>query len=165
MRLADPEIQANAALLVDRALPLGNSLDTFARRALHVKIGNKETEAIPVFVTDSAGGTEVFLDAFDEATTPGAEQTLLSSVVPALTARKLHSVDVSCRAEGQWRLEADGEVVASGRTCAAAPNDRFIFQVPRAIAPGVALELIFKARAGSAVNGVDAHLAAVDNAS
>lgn len=46
--MADPEIPANSALLMDRGLPLGNSLDVFSRRALHVKIANLLTESVPV---------------------------------------------------------------------------------------------------------------------
>lgn len=45
----------SAQLVMDRSMPLGNSEDTFNRRALHTKIGNKTTEAIPVdFVSPTA---------------------------------------------------------------------------------------------------------------
>ena len=38
----------SAQLVMDRSMPLGNSEDTFNRRALHTKIGNKQTEPVPV---------------------------------------------------------------------------------------------------------------------
>lgn len=38
----------SAQLVMDRSMPLGNSEDTFNRRALHTKIGNKTTEPVPV---------------------------------------------------------------------------------------------------------------------
>lgn len=43
------EDKALSTLLMDRSEPLGNSEDTFARRALHTKVGNKLTEPVPVF--------------------------------------------------------------------------------------------------------------------
>jgi hypothetical protein len=42
------EDKALSNLLMDRAYPLGNSEDDFLRRALHVKIGNKITEPLPM---------------------------------------------------------------------------------------------------------------------
>lgn len=161
--MSTPETPANAGLTMDRGQPVGNSLDTFGRRALHVKIGNSESEAIPVFVTDSAGGSEVNLEAIGTVTTPGAEQTLLSFPVPALTGRKLHRIRVSSRVEGRWTLLADSVAVAAGRTGAATPNDDHPFSPPRLFGPGVTLELKFKSRPGSAVNEVDASIQAVDN--
>jgi hypothetical protein len=49
----------HAALAMDRGEPLGNSLDAFNRRALHVKVGNKTGEAIPVNVVAGGGGTTI----------------------------------------------------------------------------------------------------------
>lgn len=42
-----------SALNMDRGTPLGNSLDTFSRRALHVKVANLGSESIPVSVVSS----------------------------------------------------------------------------------------------------------------
>lgn len=49
---------ANSSLLMDRGIPLGNSEDTFGRRALHTKVANDVTEPIPVTgsFTASPGG-------------------------------------------------------------------------------------------------------------
>lgn len=52
MATEDP---TNASLLMDRGLPLGNSLDTVGRRALHVKVRNLVSEPIPVDVEGSSG--------------------------------------------------------------------------------------------------------------
>jgi hypothetical protein len=42
------EIPANSALIMDRGQPIGNTDDTFGRRAVHVKIGNKTDEPITI---------------------------------------------------------------------------------------------------------------------
>lgn len=47
------EIKTLSALVMDRSDPLGNSEDNLGRRALHVKIGNKPGEPIPIYVGDS----------------------------------------------------------------------------------------------------------------
>lgn len=52
-RMAD-ETPSIAALTQDRGLPIGNSEDTFGRRAAHVKVANKVTEPIPVSGTFSS---------------------------------------------------------------------------------------------------------------
>lgn len=44
------ESESNASLAMDRGLPLGNSEDIDGRRAIHVKIKNKLTEAITILV-------------------------------------------------------------------------------------------------------------------
>jgi len=42
------ETPTNSSLIMDRGIPLGNSEDIDQRRALHVKIKNKNSEPIPV---------------------------------------------------------------------------------------------------------------------
>lgn len=42
------EDKSLSSLVMDRSNPLGNSEDIFLRRSLHVKIGNKLNEPIPV---------------------------------------------------------------------------------------------------------------------
>lgn len=44
------ETPAISPVLMDRGTTLGNSEDTFGRRALHVKVGNKASEQIPVSI-------------------------------------------------------------------------------------------------------------------
>ncbi len=42
------------ALAMDRSEPVGNSIDIFSRRALHVKIGNTASEPIPITTVPGA---------------------------------------------------------------------------------------------------------------
>lgn len=46
-----------APLTMDRSEPVGNTEDTFGRRAHHVKIGNKPTEPVPVSGTFTSGSS------------------------------------------------------------------------------------------------------------
>lgn len=55
--MADDETWSVAALTMDRGIPLGNSLDTFSRRALHVLVGNSSGEPIPVTGVISGSGS------------------------------------------------------------------------------------------------------------
>lgn len=64
-----------AALTMDRGLSIGNSEDTFGRRAAHVKIGNKITEPIPVsgsFTSSPGGFSPPALTDAMQATYPNA---------------------------------------------------------------------------------------------
>lgn len=47
------EQYVSAQLFMDRSTPLGNSEDTFSRRALHTKVGNKADEPVPVEFKDA----------------------------------------------------------------------------------------------------------------
>lgn len=68
---------------MDRGIPLGNSLDTFSRRSLHVKIGNSSGEAIPVTGTLSGGA------GFSSGTPAQVAVTNVSAIVmPANSNRK-----------------------------------------------------------------------------
>lgn len=52
------EQATNSALIMDRGLPLGNSLDTDGRRALHTKVKNTVDE--PLYVSGSSAGYNPF---------------------------------------------------------------------------------------------------------
>jgi hypothetical protein len=160
--MADPEIDANAALSMDRGIPLGNSLDTFNRRALHVKVGNKVTEPIPVYIADSEPGTPIFFDD-NRNTTPGVTQSLISFVVPAHISRDLYSCVVVCRSHGYWRLTLNSRLIASGRTGPAQANTTFDWKPRRTVSSGDSIELTFQSVADSSVKGVEAYLMASDS--
>lgn len=49
------EDRVQAALIMDRSMPVGNSEDVFARRAIHVKVGNRPDE--PVYTEETGPST------------------------------------------------------------------------------------------------------------
>jgi len=64
------ENESNSPPYMDRSLPLGNSTDTFGRRALHVKIGNSTGEPLPVSVTQTFIGQVLAPVAITVTSTP-----------------------------------------------------------------------------------------------
>jgi hypothetical protein len=156
-----PEGKDVSSLSMDTALPLGNSEDTFIRRALHVKIGNKTTEPIPVFVADEEPGVPFFDEGFD-VTDPGNDVTLITTTVPALTTRNLFRIIVTCRIEGVMTILDGATQIGSGRTGAAKPDSVIEWNPRRPVSTGNTITVKFKARTGSAVSDVEAYLMASD---
>ena len=106
-------------------------------------------------------GTPVYLQV-ETTTTPGVEQTLITSTVPAATTRTLHRLSICCRMESSYKVFADGQIIASGRTGAAVPNSDFAFTPPRALDEGTVLEVVFQSRSGAPAVDVEAYLQATD---
>lgn len=154
------ETPVTAALSMDRGNPLGNSEDVFLRRALHVKVGNKPGESIPVY--EATPGTPFFAEA-DQVITPGVEQELISCVVPAAISRELMRLSVICRQEGSFDVLAGAVKIGSGRTGAAIPNVSFVWTPGRPISAGITIKVKFTARTGAPVtSNVEAYLQATD---
>jgi len=91
---------------MDDSRPLGNTQDVFNKRALHVKIGNSSSEAVPVSISEI--GTPFFVDAPAQTTTPGTEQLLLTTTNAANETLYLKKIDVICRTEGTFKCKIDG---------------------------------------------------------
>jgi hypothetical protein len=139
------EIPVRSALFMDRDESLGNSLDTFGRRALHVKVGNiASTEAIPVYVVDApvTAQTDLFIDV-DTVSTPGVSQNLFTYVVPVGKQIALYSLKVSCRISSEYTLSVGSTLVASGFLGAAHPTDVFEWARFREFPTGASLVLSF----------------------
>jgi hypothetical protein len=68
--MADNETPVQSALFMDRDSSLGNSEDTFLRRALHVKVGNKTSEPIP---TSEQESQNLKITNHTTSVTPGTE--------------------------------------------------------------------------------------------
>lgn len=68
---------------MDRPQPLGNSIDTFTRRALHVKIGNLSTEPVPVAIVSENIGEVKNLFAELSSVANGVPTDILTYTVPA----------------------------------------------------------------------------------
>ena len=159
MAAEDP---AQSALLTDRGLPIGNSEDVFIRRALHVKIGNKPSEAVPVYLTEPGASSDPFFAEGAGAITPGVLQNLITFVVPVAISRLLSQVIVTCRVEGIFEVKAGTTVIGSGRTGAASPQAKFEWDPSRPVAAGVTVVVNFTARAGGPATTVEAYLQASD---
>ena len=157
-----PEGKDVSALQMDTALPLGNSLDTFGRRALHVKIGNADSSPVPVTVIPGDDAGVPFFDEGADDSEANVYVELISAIVPALTTRKLSKVTVTCRLEGMFKITIGASTIGSGRTSPASPNAIFDFNPKREVSAGSTIKVKFKARPGSAVSEVEAYLMASD---
>lgn len=112
----------------------------------------------PVPVTFEQG--DAVYNDFSGSTTPGSEQTLISTTVTTGKTRKLFAAVVVCRTEGRFIITADSAVIGSGRTGPAKPVVRFEWQPGRQFAAGVALEIKFTARPGATSSDLEAYLQA-----
>jgi hypothetical protein len=122
------EVDANSGLLMDRGLPVGNSEDVFLRRALHVKVGNKPSEAIPVYQAPDEPGVETII--FEEGLTlvGGGTFDLINETVPANKVWSSKTIQVSCRHDAVFRYKVAGDTVGIQRTGVAQPTPPpFIF--------------------------------------
>ena len=81
------EIPANAALLVDRAEPVGSSLGSDNRRRLHVRVSNTSAEALPVYVTNPIDTGFLVKTAYAEALSVASSvpTDIATFVVPGLS--------------------------------------------------------------------------------
>lgn len=107
-----------AALQMDRGLPLGNSDDAFSRRALHTKIGNKTTEAIPVFLTNPGPSAAQVKNIYDQIPplADGTETPIVSYTVPVGKTFYVERTQYSGETIGTYRLKIDGVIQAVGIT-------------------------------------------------
>lgn len=94
--------------------------------------------------------------------TPGIEQTLITSAVPAGKIRKLSTLVVTCRQTGKFTLEDGSAIIASGRTGSSSMNSRFTWQPRQSAAAAITLTLKFKADGTSPASDVEAYLMASD---
>lgn len=153
------ETFAVSALSMDRGEPLGNSLDVFGRRSVHVKIGNSASEAIPVFVSNA--GTPQFFETATQ-TTPGILQTLLTFTVPATGTRYLTQAIVVCRVEGEFFIKQNGSIIGSGRTGASNARGAFSYNPARPLIVGATITLEFTSRSGSKISDVEGYIHSYD---
>lgn len=115
----------------------------------------------PVPVVLSAGGGAAFFADAQTLTTPGVEQTLITTTVPVGKIRHLSKVIVSCSTRGAFVIEAGGSVIGSGRTGAAEKNTFFEWVPRREVAAGVTIDIKHTAASGVA-SDIEAYLMAAD---
>jgi len=141
---------------MDRSKPIGNSEGTDDRGRLHVKVSNKLTEPVPVFLTDIGpeSGTEIH-QYTAAASSPGTEITVSTHIVPPSKTWELSQVDLLCRTEGVGYIKVNGTPIASFRTGAARPRDSQSFNPRKILAAGDIITVTFKARTGSPITDVE----------
>ena len=105
------EDYAQSSLFMDRGGPLGNSLDRWLRRALHTKIANSESEAVPVYLVE--GGTQTLISTFNDisAVAAGVETTVTTYTVPVGKVFYLQRVEVSGSNIAEYWLKIANVVV------------------------------------------------------
>ena len=131
----------NAALVMDEGIPLGNSEDVFTKRSLHVKIGNKPTEPIPVFMSESFG---VEICEYQTALTAfgGGSVTALSVTVPAAVTWYVSSVHCSCSQPVKFTIKKASSVLGVRRTTPAGHDSDLIFEPKFPIIGGTVLTVV-----------------------
>jgi len=108
-----PSGDANSALLMDEGLPLGNTEDRFTRRALHVKIGNQDAEAVPVYITQGGTPRNIYSEAL--AVPSGSETAVVTYTVPVGKTLHLFRAQFSGENIATYRVKIDGTTVALQR--------------------------------------------------
>jgi len=134
---------------------IGNSPGADDRGRVHVLVANKDTEAIPVFFSES--GTGKFFDY--SAVQIGIGPTILiSHIVTAPIKLKLTTLGVSCRMESICQVTLNSVEIATLRTGAAQPSTQFTWAPGRDCLPGDLIEVTLTRRTGSPDVLVGAHL-------
>ncbi len=118
-----------------------------------------EDGVIPVGISEV--GDPIHL-VFTGVTTPGIQQTLIDTTVPALKTRKLTQVTVRCRAHARYTIESNSSIIGSGRT-GPAGTDSVINYTPReSVLTGDDIKVKFTAISATPVVDVEAYLMASD---
>lgn len=160
--MADFSKPVNAALIMDRSPPLGNSEGDDGRGRLHVKVSNKATEPIPVAVVDAELGQHKFLD-YDNTPAGVGPHTLISYIVAAANRLNIQRLNISCRQEADVKVKLNGQTIATLRTGAANPSPSFIWTPARECTTGSLVEVILTKRAGAPDTTIGAHLMGVES--
>jgi hypothetical protein len=127
-----------------------------------VVVENGIDDPIPVFITDSDGGTPIH--RYDESSSSaGIEVTVATHTVPALKQWSVASVDLMCRMEGQGFVKVNGTKIASFRTGASRPRDRVDFTPRKILVASDVVTITFKARTGSPIVDVESLFQALES--
>lgn len=99
---------------------------------------------------------------FNGDTTPGVEQTIITSVVPALTTRVLTSLRISTNQSGTYRILADAVKIGGGRLNPSKTESEFLWAPGREIAAGVTIRVRFETYAGRPISDLECYLMGFD---
>jgi hypothetical protein len=129
------------ALLMENGIPIGVTPDAFGKEALHVKVGNKPNEPIPVYVTQSVPGVEKMLYGEGVTTPGGGTISLISQTVPAGLTWVLGSAPCSCGFEAVFSIKINSVIKAKVRTGPGQPTAPFSFNPFQPIQEGDSIEI------------------------
>lgn len=118
-----------------------------------------ENGVIPVSFSEAGDPVH---ETFIGLTTPGIEQTLITSVVPAGKLRKITKVVVTGRHPGSYTLEDGSDIIASGRIGPANLESRFTYEPRIERTAGTTLTLKFTALPGTPSSCIEAFFMASD---
>jgi len=121
--------KGNYSVLMDRGLALGNSEDRFLRRALHVKIANKDNESIPITFDE---GEELNIDA-SLMVAGGTSANLITYTVPSNKILKLSRIIVVSRFQSVFEILKGSQIIGVVITNASKTKDVFEFLPTRKI--------------------------------
>jgi len=160
--MVDLELDVNNQLVMDRQYPLGNSPKApGGRRRLHVFVDQAMSEPIPVYISDSQGGTGQHF-TFKGATTPGTVQTLFDMNVPANIERQIFALVVTCRREAYFEIGVDSALVGSGRTGPSCINASFKFSPAKVVPQNKNIKVMLSAASYAPISEVEAYLMCLD---
>lgn len=140
------EKEVISTLLMDRAFPLGNSIDKHNRRALHVKIANDDVEPVPVKIDK---GTDLFLSGNGNLA-PNSEIDVIT-YVPGMPYEKLiiEEVFASVQLSSIVKIKINGVVKSGFNLTASRLTDRITFRSPIYVLNGETLKVTIEQRPSS----------------
>lgn len=118
-----------------------------------------ENGYIPITISES--GDSIHL-RYSGVSTPGLEQTLITTTVPAGKQRKLTKLYVTGRQPATYKLSNGVDTIASGRIGPAKLVDVFRWEPRESIAAGTTLTLTLTSLSGTGASDVEAYLMASD---
>jgi hypothetical protein len=95
-------------------------------------------------------------------TTPGFEQTIITSVVPALTTRVLTGLKISTPQSGTYRILADAVKIGGGRLNSLKTESEFKWEPGREIATGQTITVKFETYTGRPASDLECYLMGFD---
>jgi len=144
-----------ANVLVDKGMPF-MCYDEAQNKFHFVRC---ENGVIPVGISEA--GESIHL-AYQGVTTPGIEQTIITSTVAAGIERKLTKISVTGRHPVTYKLDNGSDIIASGRIGPAKLVDIFRWEPRYTLSAGATLSLKITALSGSPASDIEAYVMASD---
>ena len=138
----------SADLLQDKGLPVACYNETS---------GKFELVRCPMPIEITEPGVDLKLKD-RRATTPLADQTLISHTVPSGQFVLLKKFFLSTGASSHFEIDVDGVTIASGRTRALNPNFSFDWDRGETVAENKVIRVFFRAHVGTPSNQVESYL-------
>ena len=118
-----------------------------------------ENGVIPVSFSEAGDAVH---ERFQGVSTPGIQQTLITTVVPPAKLRKIQKLIVTGRHPGTYKLSDGSAIIASGRIGPGNLVDQFVFEPRLEYAAGTTLTMTFTALSGTPASDIEAYFMASD---